>query len=292
MLGSVRWRFIAYISEQRSCSGTHAAAAGSWRTSPSSSSYRQISIVKTDQRINAELQLGPFKMHISVINGPMRNAVLGARMSSATLAPFSCSTTISASPLPSFQNRAASTVSRCRGVIPFNQQQPALLKSRPQRQAQQQIFLTTALRNTSIRANSTSTTSTSKASASPQAGDGYLDWNSFFKLRASRRRYSLASSILSSIATTAIGVQILSTQDLENLGAQVMGLDPFVVLGMATAACGAIGLLVGPFLGNAVWGLIYRRYKPAVQVVRALFPLSHYLPACYELSVLHTPSSY
>ncbi|KAL2004717.1 hypothetical protein VTN00DRAFT_3245 [Thermoascus crustaceus] len=204
-------------------------------------------------------------MHISMINGPMRTAALGARMSSATLAPFSYSTTISASPLPSFQNRAASTGSRYHGVIPFNKQQPALLKSRPQQQAQQN-FLTTVLRNTSIRANSTSTTSTSKASASPQAGDNYLDWNSFFKLRASRRRYSLASSILSSIATTAIGVQILSTQDLENLGAQVMGLDPFVVLGMATAACGAIGWLVGPFLGNAVWGLVYRRYKPAVQV--------------------------
>ncbi|PWY86928.1 presequence translocated-associated motor subunit pam17 [Aspergillus heteromorphus CBS 117.55] len=93
-----------------------------------------------------------------------------------------------------------------------------------------------------------------------------LDWNSFFKLRASRRRYTLASSIVTSMASTVVGVQILSTQDLESLGAQVMGLDPFVVLGMATAACGAVGWLIGPFVGNAVWGLAYRRYKPSVMV--------------------------
>ncbi|KAJ5167622.1 Presequence translocated-associated motor subunit pam17 [Penicillium canariense] len=91
-----------------------------------------------------------------------------------------------------------------------------------------------------------------------------LDWDSFFKLRASRRRYSLASSIVSSLVSTTVGVQVLSSQDLESLGAQVMGLDPFVVLGMATAACGAAGWLVGPAVGNGVWGLVYRRYKPSV----------------------------
>ncbi|RAL12032.1 presequence translocated-associated motor subunit PAM17 [Aspergillus homomorphus CBS 101889] len=93
-----------------------------------------------------------------------------------------------------------------------------------------------------------------------------LDWDSFFKLRASRRRYTLASSIVTSALTTLVGVQVLSTQDLEALGAQVMGLDPFVVLGMATAACSAAGWLAGPFVGNAVWGLIYRRYKPSLLV--------------------------
>lgn len=90
-----------------------------------------------------------------------------------------------------------------------------------------------------------------------------LDWNSFFKLRASRRRYSLASSIVTSLVSTAVGVQFLSTQDLESLGAQVMGLDPFVVLGLATAACGAVGWLAGPIVGNGTWGLVYRRFKPS-----------------------------
>lgn len=64
-----------------------------------------------------------------------------------------------------------------------------------------------------------------------------------------------------------LGVQFLATQDLESLGVQVMGLDPFVVLGLATATCGAAGWLLGPFVGNAVWGLIYRRYRNSVTTV-------------------------
>jgi hypothetical protein len=75
-----------------------------------------------------------------------------------------------------------------------------------------------------------------------------------------------------------IGVQVLSSQNLENLGAQVMGLDPFVVLGMATAACGAVGWLVGPFLGNAIWGLVNRRFKTAVAVVS---------PFCLSFALVH-----
>lgn len=104
-------------------------------------------------------------------------------------------------------------------------------------------------------------------STSPAKEQVKLDWDSFFKLRASRRRYSLASSIATSLVSTTIGVQILSGQDLESLGAQVMGLDPFVVLGMATAACGAVGWLAGPMVGNGVWGLVYRRFKPSVAIV-------------------------
>lgn len=94
-----------------------------------------------------------------------------------------------------------------------------------------------------------------------------LDWNSFFKLRASRRRYSLASSVATCLVSTTAGVQILSSQDLESLGTQVMGLDPFVVLGMATAACGAAGWLLGPIVGNGLWGLVYRRFAPSVATV-------------------------
>ncbi|KAJ5721408.1 Presequence translocated-associated motor subunit pam17 [Penicillium malachiteum] len=105
-----------------------------------------------------------------------------------------------------------------------------------------------------------------QSTSSTPKDDVKLDWNSFFKLRASRRRYSLASSVMSSLVTTTVGVQVLSSQDLESLGAQVMGLDPFVVLGMATAACGAVGWLVGPIVGNGLWGLVYRRFTPSVAI--------------------------
>jgi import inner membrane translocase subunit TIM23 len=60
---------------------------------------------------------------------------------------------------------------------------------------------------------------------------------------------------------------VLSAQDLDTLGAQVMGLDPFIVLGLATAACGALGWLIGPILGNTVWGLVHRQYRGGIAIV-------------------------
>jgi import inner membrane translocase subunit TIM23 len=116
------------------------------------------------------------------------------------------------------------------------------------------------------------------AAANPQDG-APLDWNTFFKLRTSRRRYSLVSSILASFASTAVGVQILSAQDIDTLGAQVMGLDPFIVLGLATAACGALGWLAGPVLGNTAWGLVNRRFRAGVAVVRILPVYTFWNPA-------------
>ena len=123
-----------------------------------------------------------------------------------------------------------------------------------------------------LRANST------PASANKEVK---LDWDSFFKLRASRRRYSLVSSVASSTISTTVGVQVLSGQDLEHLGATVMGLDPFVVLGLATAACGAVGWLLGPALGNGIWGLVYRKYKPSVNTVSSCKTKRRFMSGLY-----------
>lgn len=202
-------------------------------------------------------------MHAPSISG-MRTAMLSGRLTSKTLGPF-------AHP------------SSC--TNPLYQ---ALSQTRTASTSSMRVRSTQALKPTTALRPSTTTTqlpsslvlrrANSSAAAAAKSETVRLDWDSFFKLRASRRRYSLASSIVSSLFTTVIGVQVLSTQDLESLGAQVMGLDPFVVLGMATAACGAAGWLVGPFVGNAVWGLVYRRYKPAVMVV-SFFPFP-YLSCC------------
>lgn len=202
-------------------------------------------------------------MHAPSISG-MRTAMLSGRLTSKTLGPFAHPSSCT-NPLYQAlsQTRTASTSSmRVRST--------------------QTLKPTTALRpsttTTQLPSSLVLRRANSSAAAAAKSETVRLDWDSFFKLRASRRRYSLASSIVSSLFTTVIGVQVLSTQDLESLGAQVMGLDPFVVLGMATAACGAAGWLVGPFVGNAVWGLVYRRYKPAVMVV-SFFPFPYL--SCY-----------
>ncbi|KAL1852243.1 hypothetical protein Plec18167_006056 [Paecilomyces lecythidis] len=200
-------------------------------------------------------------MHITALNAPLRTAALCTRIS-GPLAPFAYSTSSSfqqsCRSVSTKQRHQAGTISKCQNNLSFQNihQQDMLNSSRSQH--------VPSITKVVIRSNSTTSTDSTKSSSYTQGAP--LDWNTFFKLRTSRRRYSLGSSIIASMASTAIGVQVLSGQDLENLGAQVMGLDPFIVLGLATAACGAAGWLAGPFLGNAVWGLVHRRYKSGVAV--------------------------
>ncbi|KAL2808024.1 mitochondrial import protein Pam17-domain-containing protein [Aspergillus granulosus] len=194
-------------------------------------------------------------MHTTLITNPVRSAVLCTRLPAATLNPiaYPTSSTLYQTISLKSQTRPASSSTK---LFTQKSQKLKLSSTRPQAS----LAPSCVTKTTSIRHNSSSTSPSAREEAAK------LDWNSFFKLRASRRRYTLASSIVSASASTMVGAQVLSSQNLENLGAQVMGLDPFVVLGMATAACGAAGWLVGPFLGNAIWGLVNRRFKTAVAV--------------------------
>ncbi|KAK5167263.1 TIM23 complex component [Oleoguttula sp. CCFEE 6159] len=45
------------------------------------------------------------------------------------------------------------------------------------------------------------------------------------------------------------------------MGSQTLGLDPFIMLGLYTAAIGAVGWMVGPVVGNQVFGLWFRGLK-------------------------------
>lgn len=194
---------------------------------------------------------------------PLRPAVLGGRISTATLGYLSC-------PKPSFEKQptrlASTSLNRMRETkTPFSAPVVLQMCSRPRASP----AVAPSVPRITLRGNSTSSSSSS-SSADAGAGDGRLNWDSFFKLRATRRRYSVASSAVTSAVTTVLGVQYLSTQDIESLGAQVMGLDPFVVLGMATMACGAAGWLLGPFVGNGVWSLVNRNYTTAFARVGCL----------------------
>lgn len=181
-------------------------------------------------------------MHAMSICAPMRTAMLGGRLSTAALA---CLKT-------PFQVRLAST---SLNRMTTTTMKPTMLLQTCSRPQNNSMAASSVLRTT-FRANSS-------ASSAPRPDEAKLDWNSFFKLRTTRRRYSVASSVVTSLATTVFGVQYLSTQDIESLGAQVMGLDPIVVLGMATMACGAAGWLLGPFVGNGLWSLVNRKYTAA-----------------------------
>ncbi|QKX54552.1 uncharacterized protein TRUGW13939_01639 [Talaromyces rugulosus] len=220
------------------------------------------------------------KMHATLIHAPLRTAILGSSRFSCGLAPFVSATSLAHQPSPSSSTvpRAKNNASSKRGFVTFSTEckaRPAVRSQLCKQNAMSSLSQISSISckrsfSSSASAKSPSTTgkkSSGSAAANTKYQDGApLDWNTFFKLRTSRRRYSLVSSILASLASTAVGVQVLSAQDIDTMGAQVMGLDPFIVLGLATAACGALGWLAGPVLGNTAWGLVNRRYRGGVAI--------------------------
>jgi len=93
-----------------------------------------------------------------------------------------------------------------------------------------------------------------------QASPSNLNWNTFFKLRKSRRRYSLSTSVITSfIAFAGCGFSISVSPAAADWIAKIIPLDPFVSLGIATFGAALLGWLIGPFFGNAVWHALHRR---------------------------------
>ncbi|KAI5306531.1 TIM23 complex component [Ascosphaera pollenicola] len=110
---------------------------------------------------------------------------------------------------------------------------------------------------TTESSNAKAATTTPEAAARQSS----LDWNRFFKIRAMRRRYSQASSILAAIASTGGGLQVMANQDIEYITAQFPILDPMVLMVLSIAASGGLGWLMGPFLGNGLFNLVYRKER-------------------------------
>lgn len=109
-------------------------------------------------------------------------------------------------------------------------------------------------------ATTTTTTTTTDPDTPP------LDWNSFFQLRKSRRRWQLGFSALLSLASGAGGAVVLSTGAADSLTSQVP-LDPVMTMGLMTIGFVALGWLAGPSLGSAVFYLLKRKYKVPMTVV-------------------------
>ncbi|MCJ1393726.1 TIM23 complex component [Xylographa bjoerkii] len=119
-----------------------------------------------------------------------------------------------------------------------------------------------------------SNTSAQGASTTAPSISPPLTWNRFLHLRAIRRRFNLAASMTTSLATTVAGISLLGQQDMDKLGNLLFGLDPIMAMGAGAVGCGAVGWLLGPFAGNAAFGIWYRRLGPQIAVVSASSHLS------------------
>ena len=59
----------------------------------------------------------------------------------------------------------------------------------------------------------------------------------------------------------------LLTDNTDSLGQTLFGIDPMMALGISTMGAGALGWLIGPFAGNAVFNLMHRKVKNDILVV-------------------------
>lgn len=119
----------------------------------------------------------------------------------------------------------------------------------------------------SKRPNSTTTTTASGTNKATEDPDAVLTWNRFLTLRKTRRRVSLVASVVGGLTFFGAGIIVLTTNDFDQMGAQHLGLDPFITLGLGTFACGTLGWLLGPFLGTALFNMYYKRLVPQMRVV-------------------------
>ena len=129
----------------------------------------------------------------------------------------------------------------------------------------------------SLRSISTPTSPTTTSPLPPSSSateQQSLTWDAYLRLRRKRRHYNLLASVLTSMNTTAAGVTFLSSQNFELMN--IFGLDPFLVLGAFTAISGGVGWLLGPFVGNVIFGIVYRRIRGSIAAVSHF--LSNYLP--------------
>ena len=82
------------------------------------------------------------------------------------------------------------------------------------------------------------------------------------------------SSTSSSLATTTAGISYLVRLPFESTS--FFGLDPIIVMGLTVVGSGGTGWLLGPFLGEMVFGWRYRQLKAGMAEVRVPFNYSFY----------------
>ena len=157
---------------------------------------------------------------------------------------------------------------------------PFGIRPKPQEPPPRAVSLATGRKPlTTASRRSVSTTGAQQDAAAAAAASGSptaayaegapLDWNSFFRLRKTRRRWQLAFSVTTGAAGGTAGALFLSSGVADPV-VNTIPLDPFVTLGLMTFGFAALGWLIGPSLGSAIFYALNRKYQAQMTVVGCL----------------------
>lgn len=111
--------------------------------------------------------------------------------------------------------------------------------------------------------------SASAAAAAAPPSTPALDWNTFFKLRKTRRNFQLACSVMTMFVGGTVASLVLINVDVDFLGK--IPLDPFITLGLMTLSSAALGWLAGPSLGSSIFYAVKRGVKAPMAIKEAEF---------------------
>ncbi|KAH6854124.1 mitochondrial import protein Pam17-domain-containing protein [Chaetomium sp. MPI-CAGE-AT-0009] len=119
-------------------------------------------------------------------------------------------------------------------------------------------------------ADASAAESAAKAAASAHPEQAVLDWNTFFQLRKARRRWQSGFSVVGALGSGSGGALVLSSGMADRIVTQIP-LDPLITLGLMTMGFAALGWLVGPSLGSAVFNALKSKYKGPMAVKESEF---------------------
>ncbi|KAI0120241.1 Pam17-domain-containing protein [Hypoxylon sp. NC0597] len=117
---------------------------------------------------------------------------------------------------------------------------------------------------------STTASASGAGGPAPEPSTPPLDWNTFFILRKTRRRFQLVSSIFTMAVGGTAGAMLLINMDMDWLLTKVP-MDPFIALGIMTMSFAGLGWLAGPSLGSALFYTFKRGVKKPMAIKESEF---------------------
>ncbi|KAK4129042.1 Pam17-domain-containing protein [Parathielavia appendiculata] len=199
----------------------------------------------------------------------------GARRSPAALQPTLLRAGLILSPLSVAMTTTPSSKQTQIRSLSSNRPSPASLviqyRAEPPRRNTSTRHQTTHLAATpDAEADANAAAAAAKAAASAHPEQVVLDWNTFFQLRKARRRWQTAFSVVGALASGSSGALVLSSGMADSVVGQIP-LDPLITLGLMTMSFAALGWLVGPSLGSAVFNALKSKYKGPMAVKESEF---------------------
>ena len=91
-----------------------------------------------------------------------------------------------------------------------------------------------------------------------------LPWNDFLHLRRQKHRAEILASIPSAALGLFGGISYFATLEIDP-SQLVLGLDPLIVYGGSSIACGGLGWLIGPIFGSGAWKLVHRKKAALIE---------------------------